>query len=198
MSLLGLLRADVARQHHFLGSKRTQFSNVDVLKALLSPRFVPVVHYRLAFWCTKHHLRPFGKLFSLLNFVLFGLEIGLDCEIGPGLYFPHTSGTVIGARRIGANAVIYHNVTIGAKTPDLSYDTNLRPEIGNDVFLGAGAKLLGPIVLADGVVVAANCVVVHSVPAHSLVTGIPGKASPRKAPPSPEAPGATLPEVSSE
>jgi serine O-acetyltransferase len=187
MSLLGLLRADVSRQHHFAGSSRTQFTNWDVLKALLSPRFVPVAQYRLAYWCASHHLRPFGKLFSLANFVLFGLEIGLDCEIGPGLYFPHTSGTVIGAKRIGANAVIYHNVTVGAKTPDLSYDAELRPEIGNDAFLGAGAKILGPIVLEDGVVVAANCVVVGSVPANCMVAGIPGKARSRKPSPGPGA-----------
>ncbi|MCX6556604.1 MAG: DapH/DapD/GlmU-related protein [Candidatus Aminicenantes bacterium] len=114
------------------------------------------------------------------NFVLFGLEIGIDCEIGPGLYFPHTSGTVIGAKRIGANAVIYHNVTVGAKSPDLAYDVNVRPEIGDDAFLGAGAKIIGPIVLGNSVVVAANCVVVHSIPANSRVTGIPGKPSPKK------------------
>jgi serine O-acetyltransferase len=187
MTLLGLLRMDVGRQYYFAGSTRSRFTAWDVFKALFSPRFIPVVLYRLSFWCARHHLRFLGKIFSLENFVFFGLEIGIDCEIGPGLYFPHTSGTVIGAKRIGANAVIYHNVTVGAKIPDLAYDVSLRPEIGDDVFLGAGAKIIGPIVLGNGVVVAANSVVIHSIPADSLVTGIPGRPSPKK----PSAPGRT-------
>jgi serine O-acetyltransferase len=111
----------------------------------------------------------------MVNFVLFGLEIGMDCEIGPGLYFPHTSGTVIGARRIGANAVIYHNVTLGAKEPDLAFEPGKRPEVGDDVFLGSGAKILGGITLGNRAVVAANAVVVHSVPEGAVVAGIPAK-----------------------
>jgi len=185
MSLFQVLRADISRQYHFAGTPKPSYSNLDVLKGLLSPRFVPVVLFRLSHWSATHHLRPVGKLFSLLNFVLFGLEIGQDCEIGPGLYFPHTSGTVIGAKRIGSNAVIYHNVTVGAKFPDLAYDQNVRPEIGDDVLLGSGAKVLGPIHIGHGSIVAANAVVVHDIPPESLVTGIPGKASAKKASPDP-------------
>ena len=177
MSLLELLRSDAARQYHFAGRKVNRVGNVALLKVLFSPRFAPVLLYRLAARCAMRHLRPLGKLFSLMKFVVFGIEIGLNCEIGPGLYFPHTSGTVLGARRIGSNAVIYHNVTVGAKVPDLAYDDGLRPEIGNDVMLGAGSKILGPITLGDGVVVAANAVVVHSMPSGCLVVGVPGRAS---------------------
>jgi serine O-acetyltransferase len=111
----------------------------------------------------------------MTNFVMFGLEIGLDCEIGAGLYFPHTSGTVIGARRIGTNAVIYHNVTLGAKEPDLAYDPSKRPEVGDGVFLGSGAKILGGVTLGHGAVVAANAVVLDSVPDRAVVGGIPAK-----------------------
>jgi serine O-acetyltransferase len=109
----------------------------------------------------------------MINFVVFGLEIGLDCPIGPGLYFPHTSGTVIGAARIGSNAVIYHNVTIGAKTPDLSYNLELRPLIGNGVLLGAGSKILGGIILGDDVQVGANAVVLKSFESGCTIGGIP-------------------------
>jgi serine O-acetyltransferase len=109
----------------------------------------------------------------LLNFAVFGLEIALDCPIGPGLYFPHTSGTVIGARCIGANAVIYHNVTLGAKVPDLANDGTLRPEVGDGAFLGAGCKVLGPVILGNNVTVGANAVVLKSFPSDSLVGGIP-------------------------
>ncbi len=175
MSLLALLKADAARQLHFAGVKEAEIGTLRLLQMLPSPRFVPVVLYRVAHWCGGHRLRPLGKLFSMTNFVMFGLEIGLDCEIGPGLYFPHTSGTVIGARRIGANAVIYHNVTLGAKEPDLAYDPSRRPEMGDDVFVGSGAKVLGGITLGHRSVVAANAVVLHDVPEGAVVAGIPAK-----------------------
>ena len=175
MSLVALLKADAARQLHYAGEKGARVGTLRLLTMMPSPRFVPVVLYRLAHACARHHLRPVGKLFSMMNFVLFGVEIGLDCEIGPGLYFPHTSGTVIGARRIGANAVIYHNVTLGAKEPDLAYEPGKRPEVGDDVFIGSGAKVLGGVVLGDRSVVAANAVVLQDVPAGAVVGGIPAK-----------------------
>ncbi len=173
MTLLALLKADAGRQFHYAGRKVDLVTFGSLLRVCFSPRFVPVLLFRLGSWCASHHLRPIGKTFSLLNFLVFGLEIGLDCPIGPGLYFPHTSGTVIGARCIGANAVIYHNVTIGAKTPDLSYEAGLRPEIGDGAFLGAGCKILGGITLGDSVTVGANSVVLKSVPSGCLVGGIP-------------------------
>lgn len=177
MSLLGNLRADVARLKN-PGGQTISTDSIGlgpVLMAFFSPRFMPVALYRMAYACGKHHLRPIGKLFSLINFVIFGLEIGLDCEIGPGLYFPHTSGTVIGANKIGRNATIYHNVTVGAKRLDLAFDPTLRPDIGNNVTLGAGAKILGSLKINDNVMVAANCVVVIDVPSDCTITGIPGK-----------------------
>lgn len=175
MTLLGLLKADAARQLHFGGVRDAKVGTFRLVRMMPSPRFVPVVLYRFAYWCGRHHLRPLGKIFSMMNVVLFGIEIGLDCEIGPGLYFPHTSGTVIGARRVGANAVIYHNVTLGAKEPDLAYAPEKRPELGDDVFVGSGAKVLGGLRLGDRSVVAANAVVVHSVPDGATVAGIPAK-----------------------
>lgn len=173
MTLISLLKADAERQFHYAGRKVDKVALGALLKVCFSPRFLPVLLFRLGSWCAAHHLRPLGKVLSLINFLVFGLEIGLDCPIGPGLYFPHTSGTVIGARRIGANAVIYHNVTLGAKIPDLSYDPGLRPEIGDGAFLGAGCKILGGITLGDGVTVGANSVVLKSVPSGCLVGGIP-------------------------
>lgn len=179
-TLIALLKADAARQLHYAGRPNAAVGSFTLLRMLPSPRFVPIVLYRIAYWCATHRLRPLGKALSLTNFVVFGLEIGLTCEIGPGLYFPHTLGTIIGARRVGMNAVIYHGVTIGAKEPDLAYHPEKRPEIGDDVLIGSGAKVLGGIVVGDRAVVGANAVVVHSVPADTSVGGIPARPIQRR------------------
>ena len=173
MKLLETLRLDAGRHYHFAGRDSSQVGSLALLKVCLSHHFAPVLVFRLAHWCARHHLRPIGKLFSLVNVVVFGLEIGVDSEIGPGLFFPHTSGTVLGAGRIGANAVIYHNVTVGAKILDMQNRPELRPAIGDDAFLGAGCKVLGGITLGDQVTVGANAVVLKSVPSGCLVGGVP-------------------------
>jgi serine O-acetyltransferase len=82
---------------------------------------------------------------------------------------------VIGAWRIGQNVTILQGVTLGAKRMDLGFDFKLRPEIGDNVTLGAGAKILGGIQIGDSVTVGANSVVVDSVEAGSTVVGIPAR-----------------------
>jgi len=97
----------------------------------------------------------------------------MRCEIGPGLCFPHTFGIVIGASRIGRNALIYHGVTLGAKEMDMLYDPGKRPIVGDNVVIGSGAKVMGGIEIGDNVVIGANAVVTKSVPPNVVVGGIP-------------------------
>jgi serine O-acetyltransferase len=111
----------------------------------------------------------------MLNFILFGIEITIQCEIGPGLIFPHTQGIVIGSVKIGENALIYNGVTIGAKKMDVNFNPSSRPIIGNNVMIGSGAKILGSINIGDNVIIGANSVVTKSVPNDKLVLGIPAK-----------------------
>ncbi|WP_316894038.1 serine O-acetyltransferase [Ralstonia mannitolilytica] len=111
----------------------------------------------------------------MVNFVVFGIEIAARCEIGPGLYLPHTQGTVIGAWSIGKNAVIYQGVTIGAKELDFAYSEVSRPKLGDNVTIGAGAKVLGGVQLGPGARIGANAVVITSVPEGALAVGIPAK-----------------------
>jgi serine O-acetyltransferase len=114
-------------------------------------------------------------LLTYFNLVLFGLEVAPRCEIGPGIFFPHPSGTVIGAWRIGSNVTIFQGVTLGSKELDMGFDFCQRPDIGDNVVLGAGAKILGGIHVGDHVTVGANSVVVDSVEAESTVVGIPAR-----------------------
>jgi len=131
---------------------------------------------RLAHAAWETPLKPFAKLFSGLNLVMFGIEVAPRCEIGPGLYLPHTVGTVIGASRIGANAMIFQGVTLGAKELDIAYNPALRPVLEDEVTIGAGAKVLGGLVVGFGAVVGANAVVTRDVAAGLTVVGIPARA----------------------
>jgi serine O-acetyltransferase len=142
---------------------------------VLSPRFAPVLLARCAH---KFHLLGFSVLaraMSLVNFLLFGIEISVRCPIGPGLSLPHTHGTVIGAKSIGADATIFQGVTIGAKELDAGYALEARPTVGDGVVIGSGAKVLGGLTIGNSVRVGANSVVLISVPTNSLVVGVPGR-----------------------
>lgn len=145
------------------------------LFGVLTPRFVPVLLSRSAH---KLQLLGFTKLaraVSLVNFVVFGIEIAVRCPIGPGLILPHTHGTVIGANSIGADATIFQGVTLGAKEVDFGYEREARPNVGDGVIIGSGAKVLGGLTIGNSVRIGANAVVLSSVPANSLVVGIPGR-----------------------
>ena len=106
---------------------------------------------------------------------LFGIEIASACSIGPGLFLPHSSGTVIGAWSIGANSTIFHGVTLGAKNLALDFDITSRPVLGDNVTIGAGAKILGGIRIGDNAVVGANSVVLSDIPSNCTVAGVPAK-----------------------
>jgi serine O-acetyltransferase len=175
MTLTQCLLADLQRQYYFNGQAERRPRVFDLWLSVFNPRFLPVVLCRVAHRLYTSPLSPFARLVSLLNFVLFGIEIAMRCEIGEGLYFPHTVGTVIGAQQIGRNAVIYHGVTLGAKEIDLEYSADQRPQVGDNVVLGSGAKVLGGISIGDNAVVGANAVVLESVPAGMMVGGVPAK-----------------------
>lgn len=99
-------------------------------------------------------------------------------RIGPGLRLPHPTGIVIGAgARVGANCTIYHQVTLGgARMGD--WQANNYPDIGDDVTIFAGAKLIGAIRVADRAVVGANAVVNRDVPPGQVAVGVPARCRP--------------------
>jgi len=175
MSLLKqLLYSDLARQAHLEGRPGAP-GFARLLRRLLHHRFLPIVLCRLSRAAMLGRIPVLPKLLTYLNIVMFGLEVAPRCEIGPGIFFPHPSGTVVGAWRIGSNVTIFQGVTLGAKELDMGFDCRLRPGVGDNVMLGAGSKILGGIHIGDNVTVGANSVVVDSVEAGSVVVGIPAR-----------------------
>jgi serine O-acetyltransferase len=173
--LKSLLYADLERQLELGGQPGAQASLPRLLKRLLHPRFLPIVFCRASRAALLTGIPAVAHLLSYLNLILFGIEISPRCAIGPGIFFPHTSGTVIGASKIGRNVTIFQGVTLGARQMDMNFDPALRPELGDYVVIGAGAKVLGGISLGDNVRVGANSVLLRSVPANATVAGIPAR-----------------------
>jgi serine O-acetyltransferase len=174
-SLTQLLYSDFARQAELEGRSSTRPSFFKFLRRLPHHRFLPIVLCRVSRAAMLGGIPVLPELLTYLNIVLFGLEVSPRCELGPGIFFPHPSGTVIGAWRIGSNATIFQGVTLGAKQLDMRFDCSLRPAVGNNVVLGAGSKILGGIHIGDNVTVGANSVVLDSVEANSIVGGIPAR-----------------------
>lgn len=172
---LTLLRSDLERQFALEGKAHRKATALWLLRRSIHPRFLPLVLCRLsrASRAAGVPLLPF--VFSYLNLVLFGLQISPRCEIGPGLFLPHPSGTVIGAWRIGSNVTLFQQVTLGAKEIDFAFRPDLLPEICDNVTIGAGAKVLGGICLGNNTIVGANAVVLRSVEPNSIVGGIPAR-----------------------
>jgi serine O-acetyltransferase len=173
--LKALLCADLERQLELSGQPGSRASASHFLRRLFHPRFLPIVLYRSSRAALLQGVPFLPHLLSYLNQILFGIEISPRCDIGPGIFFPHTSGTVIGASKIGSNVTIFQGVTLGARQIDMSYDLSLRPELGDFVVVGAGAKVLGGISLGDNVKVGANSVLLRSVSANATVAGIPAR-----------------------
>ena len=140
-----------------------------VLKVLLTDGTFAMVLYRGMQWSRRWRLVPLELVLNRLNAICCNCIIGRGADFGPGFVLIHATGVVINGRvKGGENVFIEHQVTIGA-------ERRQSPRIGNDVFIGAGAKILGAVTLGDHSRVGANAVVLDDVPAHSTVVGIPAR-----------------------
>ena len=110
-----------------------------------------------------------------------GIEIHPGAKIGKNLFIDHGMGVVIGeTSEIGDNVTIYHNVTLGGSSPSIDSERQRHekrhPTIGNDVVIGSGAQIIGPIKVGKNARIAANAVVVKDVPENATMVGIPARA----------------------
>lgn len=135
--------------------------------------------YRIAhrLWRTGRGIPRFwARWISQVARFFTGIEIHPGAVIGRRLFIDHGMGVVIGeTAEVGDDVKIFHGVTLGGVS---SKPVKRHPTVGNRVMIGAGAKLLGPIVIGDDTLVGANAVVTKSAPAGSVLTGIPARNRP--------------------
>lgn len=143
------------------------------------PGVQAVALYRLAHALWSRGWRYAPRLISFFARWLTNVDIHPGAHIGERFFIDHGAGVVIGeTSEIGNDVTLYHGVTLGGTT----WNTGKRhPTLGQGVVVGAGAKILGPITVGDGARVAANSVVIESVPQGATVVGIPGRVvAPRR------------------
>ncbi len=139
------------------------------LRAFLSDGSTAQVLYRVMRFCQTHHLKPLAMIVYRLNAFFGHVVIGRGAEIGPGFVILHSFGIVINSEvRAGTGLVIEHGVTIGA-------EKGRSPVLGDHVFIGAGAKIIGGVTVGSHVKIGANAVVTKDLPSGATAVGIPAK-----------------------
>ena len=140
---------------------------------LMYQGFHSLVFHRIAHWFYKCHLFFLARLISQIARFFTGIEIHPGAKIGRRLFIDHGMGIVIGeTATIGNDCTIYHGVTLGGTGKDKK---KRHPDLGDNVLVGCGAKILGPIKIGDNVKIGTNSVVLKDVQENTTIVGIPGK-----------------------
>lgn len=149
-----------------------------VVVPFLYPNSWPIVVYRFGSWVVGLRSRWLRYPLQVVYFplkrvveILTTIQISEYAEIGGGFYIAHLGNIVIGHHtRIGTHASMHQGVTIG-----VTGGGKELPVIGDRVYFGAGAKIVGPVNIGNDVVIGANAVVIHDAPDHSVIGGIPAR-----------------------
>lgn len=165
-SALRLLKEDIQAKSRWC-YENTHWRSI--IKTLLTDGTASMVWYRLMQWSRQWRLTPLEMFFNKVNTICCNCIIGRGTEFGPGLVLIHSTGIVInGQVRGGSHVFIEHQVTIGAQH-------RASPTLGDRVFIGAGAKIVGAVTIGNDVNIGANAVVLNDVPDGSTAVGIPAK-----------------------
>jgi len=153
-----------------------------ILSIILTyPGVKAVFFHRIAYFFYKAGFDLIARIISQTIRFFTGIEIHPGAKIGKNLFIDHGMGVVIGETSdIGDNVTIYHAVTLGGSSPSIDSERQRHekrhPTIGNDVVIGSGAQIIGPIKVGNNARIAANAVVVKDVPENATMVGIPAKA----------------------
>ncbi|PHZ83607.1 serine O-acetyltransferase [Paremcibacter congregatus] len=144
------------------------------IDALLSyPGVHALIFYRMAHWAWENGFFTLGRFISHIGRFMSGIEIHPGAKIGCGVFIDHGMGVVIGeTAEVGDNVTLYQGVTLGGTSLD---GGKRHPTLEDNVIVGAGAKILGPITIGKNARVGSNAVVVKPVMENATVVGIPAK-----------------------
>lgn len=132
-----------------------------------------IIAYRVSHWLYKKKFFTLARFISQTARFITGIEIHPGAKIGKGLFIDHGMGVVIGeTAEVGDNCLIYQGVTLGGTGKDHG---KRHPTLGNNVMVGAGAKVLGPFKVGDNAKIAANAVVLAEVPPNTTAVGVPAR-----------------------
>ncbi len=144
------------------------------------PGLHAVLIHRLSHWLWAHNLKFLGRLLSHFGKIFTGIEIHPGAQLGRRLFIDHGTGVVIGeTAEVGDDVTLYHDVTLGGVSLDVG---KRHPTLEHGVIVGAGAQVLGPILVGAGARIGANAVVNTDVPAGATMVGIPAKVAKRQKP----------------
>jgi serine O-acetyltransferase len=144
------------------------------LRLLLSDGSSANILYRTMIWCDNKKLSPLAFALQYLNKFLNSCVIGSGARFGQGFVIMHPVGIVINSKVVGGeNITLESGVVIGD-------EKGQSPRLGSNIFIGAGAKIIGNVVIGDNVKIGANAVVTKDAPANSTMLGIPARAMVKK------------------
>ena len=147
---------------------------------LTYPGVKAVFFHQIAHFFCVAKFDLFARIISQFSRFLTGIEIHPKAKIGKNLFIDHGMGVVIGeTSEIGDNVTIYHMVTLGGISPSIDSsnqrDVKRHPTLKNNVVVGSGAQVLGPVVVGENAKIWANAVVTKDAPANAVMVGIPAK-----------------------
>jgi len=166
MNLFSLIHSDLRAKARWLYGDEAWRNQ---LKARFTDGSSAMILYRWMQWAQRRRLVPLAMLFNKLNVAFNQCIIGRGADFGPEFVLVHSQGVVINTTVTGGRGVVVeHQVTIGA-------EKSAAPALGDGVFIGAGAKIIGGVRVGNGAKVGANAVVVDDVPDGATVVGVPAK-----------------------
>ncbi|MCW2779970.1 MAG: cysE [Marmoricola sp.] len=176
LSVAQLIRADIEATTHanFRLYSNRRFWLRAFAKLLVTPSVRVVVMYRISHWLTKKGLLPIALLIRNHGVNVSGAELSPLATVGPGLYLPHAIGAGFGAYvTIGSNCTLQAGAAVGPQP--LGNEGPKQTVIGDNVYIGLHAVVMGGVHVGDGAVIGANAVVMRDVEAYSVIASSPGR-----------------------
>lgn len=175
LGLRALIASDLLAMAKLKG--RETLSVAATVDVLTLPGTWAVLIFRVASACHHAGIRPVSRLLYFLNTVLFGADLAPGAHVGPALALPHPVGMGWGSGfTAGRNVIMTGAVRFGTAAAE-DQSRGGQPTVGDDVVLLDGAKAMGPVVIGDRAVVAANALVLHDVPPDAIVVGQPARVA---------------------